>query len=139
MNDKRPVFEEKIGDDDCYIITEFHDLNEPVLTVRASDGDDPQTPNGQLEFEILAGNFLITFWKEKIFLETIIQLPGDDHKLFRLEQSGKSSAKIFPKEPLKGRYGNYTLTVQASDKGKPANTATDQYSICVQVRLIFCI
>ncbi len=58
VNDKRPVFEEKIGDNDCYIITEFHDLNEPVLTVRASDGDDPQTPNGQLEFEIISGKIL---------------------------------------------------------------------------------
>jgi len=55
VNDKRPVFEEKIADNDCNFITEFHDLNEPVLTVRASDGDDPQTPNGQLTFEIIAG------------------------------------------------------------------------------------
>ena len=112
VNDKRPVFEERLPDETCYIITEFYDLNEAVLTVRASDGDDPQTPNGQIEFKILAGN---------------------DKDLFRLESSSETSAKIFPNQSLKGHYGNYSLVIEASDRGDPPNSAIADYSICVQV------
>ena len=67
VNDRKPVFEERLPDESCYVITEFHDLTESVLTIRASDGDDPQTPNGQLAFLILDGN---------------------DEALFRLESAG---------------------------------------------------
>ncbi len=69
VNDRKPVFEERLPDESCYVITEFHDLAESVLTIRASDGDDPQTPNGQLNFAILDGN---------------------EQGLFRLESSGKA-------------------------------------------------
>jgi len=34
-------------------------------------------------------------------------------------------------QPLKGLYGNYTLTVQAQDLGIPPNSVTTQISICV--------
>ena len=114
VNDRRPVFEDRTTEDYCSIITEFHELAEPVLTIRASDGDDPTTQNGQIVFRLVAGN-------------------EDD--LFRLESSGEMSAKIYPNQSLKGNYGNYTLTIQADDRGNPPNSAIAQYSICVQVLL----
>ncbi len=110
VNDRRPVFEE--SDATCSVVTEFHDVNEPVVTVRATDGDDPTTQNGQIVFNLISGN---------------------DDNLFRLETSGEGSAKIYPNQSLKGHYGNYTLKVQADDRGNPANSATALYSICVQV------
>ena len=47
--------------------------------------------------------------------------------------SGGGIAKLYPKKRLKGYYGNYTITVKASDRGYPSNLATAQYSICIQV------
>ena len=32
----------------CTTITEFHPVTEPVLSVRATDQDDPRTPNGKV-------------------------------------------------------------------------------------------
>jgi hypothetical protein len=52
VNDKRPVFEDVAASrsESCSVVTEFHELNEPVVTVRADDDDDPATPNGQIVF-----------------------------------------------------------------------------------------
>ena len=50
--------------------------------------------------------------------------------------SGGGIAKLYPKKRLKGYYGNYTITVKASDRGYPSNSATALYSICIQVSLI---
>lgn len=115
VNDRRPVFDERDArdaNDACSIVTEFHELNEAIMTVRATDGDDPATQNGQVVFKLVSGN---------------------EANLFRLETSGENYAKIYPNQSLKGNYGNYTLTVQADDRGNPPNSATAQYSICVQV------
>ena len=46
--------------------------------------------------------------------------------------AGGGIAKLYPRKRLKGYYGNYTITVKASDRGTPSNSATEKYSICVQ-------
>ena len=62
VNDQVPVFEnEDISPHNCAIINEFHDIDEPILTVRATDADDPRTPNGVIKFKIKAGNKLDLF------------------------------------------------------------------------------
>ena len=40
------------------VITEFHDAisDGAILTITAEDGDDPASPNGRLDFEIIDGN-----------------------------------------------------------------------------------
>jgi len=53
VNDEAPVFEPIYG---CVTITEFHDLHDIVTTVKASDADDPNTPNGRVLFSIVGGN-----------------------------------------------------------------------------------
>jgi len=53
VNDEAPVFEPIYG---CVTITEFHDLHDVVTTVKASDADDPNTPNGRVLFSIVGGN-----------------------------------------------------------------------------------
>lgn len=55
VNDEAPVFEPIYG---CVAITEFHDLRDVVTTVKASDADDPNTPNGRILFSIAGGNDL---------------------------------------------------------------------------------
>ena len=110
VNDETPVFKEVA--DVCALITEFHEITEPILTVRASDADDPETENGRLSFTIKAGN---------------------DLGLFRIEEAGRTASKLFPNRQLKGFYGNYTLTVEARDRGMPPNAAIAEYGICVQV------
>ena len=110
VNDRRPVFEDP--GDTCSVVTEFHDITDPVVTVKAADADDATTPNGQVVFSLVSGN---------------------EENLFRLETTSEGTAKVYPNQSLKGHYGNYTLTVQADDRGNPPNSATAQYSICVQV------
>ena len=53
VNDERPVFVRDVGRDetisDCsVVVTEFHERTEPVLTVVATDADDPNTDNGKM-------------------------------------------------------------------------------------------
>lgn len=40
----------------CVLITEYHELNEKIAAIKGKDLDDPQTPNGRLEFKITKGN-----------------------------------------------------------------------------------
>uniref|UniRef100_A0A0K2V387 Putative LOC100748423 [Bombus impatiens] n=1 Tax=Lepeophtheirus salmonis TaxID=72036 RepID=A0A0K2V387_LEPSM len=108
VNDEIPMFQEV--PEQCTLITEFHELSEDILTVRAYDMDDHNTLNGKLNFDIKSGN---------------------DLDLFRLE-SFQNFAKIYPNKPLKGHYGNYSLIVKVSDRGQPPNTNEASYNICVQ-------
>lgn len=36
-------------------ISEYHDMGEAVGQVKATDADDPLTPNGQIEFNVAGG------------------------------------------------------------------------------------
>ena len=54
VNDESPVFVRDAGEEEgeqqkcSVIVTEFHERTEPVLTVRATDADDPNTDNGKM-------------------------------------------------------------------------------------------
>ena len=52
---------------------------------------------------------------------------------FRIETVGTGMARIFPATSLKGKYGNYSVTVSAQDRGEPQNVREATYHICVQV------
>lgn len=54
VNDEPPVLER--FPDNCVVVTEFHEPGETVAVLKASDADDPTTPNGWIGFSILAGN-----------------------------------------------------------------------------------
>ncbi len=108
VNDETPVFEDDDqGPQGCSVITEFHNINEPILTVRAKDADDPRTPNGQVKFNIQDGN---------------------EQKLFKMEPNGR----LYPAKELKGYYGNFSVTILASDLGHPSNSASKTFAICIQ-------
>lgn len=54
VNDQPPVFHPL--PESCVVVTEFHELGETVYSLKASDADDPNTPNGWVNFSILGGN-----------------------------------------------------------------------------------
>ncbi|XP_069185641.1 cadherin-23 isoform X4 [Procambarus clarkii] len=107
INDEAPVFEEREG---CTMITEFHEPRDTVTVVRASDGDDPASPNGRILFTIEGGN---------------------EKGLFDVRMIEQTAAQIFAAKPLVGQYGNYSLMIQAQDRGFPPNSVTSQINICV--------
>ena len=76
---------------------------------------DPQSPNGEIVFDIKH---------------------GDEKRFFRIESVGSGTAKIYPFDSLKGHYGNYSLEIEAKDKGFSPNSKTAVYHICVQVNTI---
>ncbi|XP_077287524.1 cadherin 88C [Arctopsyche grandis] len=109
VNDNAPVL---TLPRECITITEFHSVRDPIMAIHATDADDPRLENGQIVFEIVGGN------EQELF--QINQLPSDF-----------SSAQIVSTKPLKDRYGNYTLTIEASDLGEPTNSVQEDMSICV--------
>ncbi|KPI92876.1 Cadherin-23 [Papilio xuthus] len=85
---------------ECATVTEFHEQREPVTTVSAIDADDNTTPNGQVTFHLVGGK---------------------GHELFRFEHvSGEANtARLFARQSLQDRFGNYSLAVEARDAGHP--------------------
>ncbi|XP_067000515.2 cadherin-23 [Anabrus simplex] len=107
VNDETPVFEPIFG---CVTITEFHPVRDIVTMIKATDADDPNTPNGRVLFSIVDGN---------------------EKGLFKIETLDFSTARIVTVKSLKKLYGNYTLTIQAKDMGTPPNIATMDVDLCV--------
>lgn len=94
----------------CIQITEYHDLKDVIVKIKATDADDPKTDNGMLDFQIVEGN-------------------DADH--FKIMQTDATSAVIYAKQFLQGKYGNYTLKIGVSDKGVPTNIVFGNLEICV--------
>ena len=121
MNDEAPVFEApeegEAADAGCALITEFHEVREAVVVIRAHDGDDASTDNGKIDFRIVAGNDLGLF--------RVVPDPA----------APSTAARVYPQRQLKGFYGNYSLVVQASDRGEPTNVARATFPVCVQVSI----
>ncbi|XP_013175482.1 PREDICTED: cadherin-23 [Papilio xuthus] len=97
---------------ECATVTEFHEQREPVTTVSAIDADDNTTPNGQVTFHLVGGK---------------------GHELFRFEHvSGEANtARLFARQSLQDRFGNYSLAVEARDAGHPPLTARAVLRVCV--------
>lgn len=111
-NDHPPVIEfPSQKEPACTSITEFHDAREIVTTIRATDADDPMTPNGQLRFEIRGGTAA---------------------DLFVLKQVDPWNANIFARTKLNKLYGNYSLDINVKDLGTPQKAVTMKLDICIQ-------
>lgn len=52
VNDNPPVLQMPV---DCTTISEFHNHREPVVSVSATDADDNSSPNGRVQFHLVAG------------------------------------------------------------------------------------
>ena len=110
VNDEAPEFVEM--NSQCTSISEFHQKHEPILTIRASDKDDPKSPNAEIYFAIKS---------------------EDEKDIFRLKNAQRGTARVYPNRSLKGFYGNYSLEIEAKDKGLPPNSVTAIFPICIQV------
>lgn len=95
----------------CTSITEFHETKEVVTTIRATDADDPTTPNGQLRFEIRGGSAA---------------------DLFVLKQVDPWNANVYARSKLNKLYGNYSLNINVKDLGSPTKYVDMKLDICIQ-------
>ncbi|KAL4713341.1 hypothetical protein ACJJTC_006809 [Scirpophaga incertulas] len=109
VNDNPPILHTPEG---CSTISEFHNHREPITAVTATDADDNTSPNGRVQFHLVGGK---------------------GNELFRFEQVGgdANTGRLFARQPLKDRFGNYTLIVEARDLGTPSNKVRDELRICV--------
>ncbi|XP_011144581.1 cadherin-23 [Harpegnathos saltator] len=94
----------------CVSISEFHDMRDLIFVIKTKDADDPTTPNGRVIIRILSGN---------------------EVGLFILEQTDYWTAKIKAARSLRGKFGNYTLHVEARDLGTPSKKDNGILEICV--------
>ncbi|KAJ2950157.1 hypothetical protein O0L34_g11512 [Tuta absoluta] len=109
VNDNPPILHLPT---DCTTISEFHNHREPIVSVSATDADDNNAPNGRVQFHLTGGK---------------------GYDLFRFEQVGgdANTGRLFAKQSLKDRFGNYTLAVEGRDLGAPANVARGELRLCV--------
>lgn len=94
----------------CVTISEFHDTRDTIATIKATDADNPSSPNGQVMFRILTGN---------------------EMGLFILEQIDYWTAEIRAVSSLRGKFGNYSILLEARDLGSPFNQDNKYLAICV--------
>lgn len=85
-------------------------MDDIVTVLKVTDADDPQTPNGQVQFEIHGGN---------------------GASLFRIDQIDHVTAHVMTQRSLKGFYGNYTLNLVLFDLGEPSNVVEEKLEIYV--------
>ncbi|KAL2733633.1 cadherin-23 [Vespula maculifrons] len=107
VNDNSPKIEVP---QECVSISEFHDIRDSIVVAKAQDADDPTTPNGRVVIRILSGN---------------------EMGLFMLEQVDYWTARIKAVRSLRGKFGNYSLKLEARDLGVPSNKETAILDICV--------
>lgn len=107
VNDNSPVIELP---QKCVTISEFHDTRDVIAVVKAKDADDPMTPNGRVMLRVISGNEL---------------------GYFILEQTDYWTAKIRATGSLKGKFGNYSLELEARDLGTPPRKDNELLQICV--------
>lgn len=109
VNDNPPILHVP---SECTTITEFHNYREPIVSVSATDADDNSAPNGRVQFHLVGGK---------------------GHDLFRFEQVGgdANTGRLFARQSLKDRFGNYTLVVEARDLGIPPNIVRGELRLCV--------
>ncbi|XP_041988601.1 cadherin-23 isoform X1 [Aricia agestis] len=109
VNDNAPVLTLPV---ECVTVTEFHNVREPIAPVSATDADDNTLPNGRVQFHLL---------------------PTQGSELFRFEQVGgdANSARLFARQSLRDRFGNYSLAVEARDLGSPVLAARGILRVCV--------
>nr|XP_033326560.1 cadherin-23 isoform X1 [Megalopta genalis]XP_033326561.1 cadherin-23 isoform X1 [Megalopta genalis]XP_033326562.1 cadherin-23 isoform X1 [Megalopta genalis] len=94
----------------CITISEFHDMKDLIFIIKAKDADDPTTPNGRVKIRIISGNEL---------------------GFFILEQVDYWTASIKAAHSLRGKFGNYSLSLEARDLGSPSNKDAATLNICV--------
>lgn len=72
-------------------------------------------------------NTFSKYSREKFFIYKLVWFSG----LFDVRMIEQTAAQIFAAKPLVGQYGNYSLMIQAQDRGFPPNSVTSQINICV--------
>ncbi|XP_015840656.1 cadherin-23 isoform X2 [Tribolium castaneum] len=110
----------------CVNITEFHEPGQAITTFHASDADDPNTSNGQVN------THSTIFMFHNTVIQVIIDISdGNQKNFFALSQISEWSAELRTTTSLRGRHGNYTLIIRAQDLGTPSHLIEEPLHICV--------
>lgn len=62
-----------------------------------------------------------------VFNNSQISLAG----LFGIENQDSNTARVVSRYSLRGRFGNYSLVLQAEDSGNPPLHTTSRFQVCV--------
>lgn len=125
---------------DCVLIDELHPMNEPILTLTASDLDDSRTPNARVELAIANGpsgsNEL--FALQQVPITSTDLSSSSSHSINNEHSNNVSSSytqqpmKLVVVQSLKGRVGNYSVLVRATDFGEPvALSSLKAINVCI--------
>lgn len=111
-------------------ISEYHDLVNPIVHIKAFDADDPLTLNGKVEMTVSAGSGR---GNDKMLKNFSFVLKNTSFALdyFQLIQRDPWNGDLFARGSLQNYYGNYTLKIQAKDLGSPQNTVEGTIYITV--------
>ncbi|PZC75961.1 hypothetical protein B5X24_HaOG205302 [Helicoverpa armigera] len=115
-NDNNPVFESSSFE---YRVKEDVEPGTTIANILARDAD--------------SGEFgKITYLLDRISTQFHL-VGGKGHDLFRFEQVGgdANTGRLFARQSLKDRFGNYTLVVEARDLGIPPNVVRGELKLCV--------
>ena len=52
-------------------------------------------------------------------------------EMFEVETLADNQARLFTKVPIRGKVGNYSLTLRARDQGFPIQNAMEKFNVCV--------
>lgn len=107
-------------------ITEYHDTNDIIMSVKVTDDDDPATLNGKTNIALINdignGKFILIILgvsplSLNILIEYLVQI-----ELFNLVQTNPWNANVYAKGSLRQLSGNYSLVIQVNDLGSPMHT-----------------
>ncbi|XP_076365612.1 cadherin-23-like isoform X2 [Tachypleus tridentatus] len=108
VNDETPQFVHQLLS--CARVTELHTIGQTVFMVSANDRDDPFTDNAKVQFSFVTGN---------------------QKGVFGIETLKDNTAKVFTKQSLRNKSGNYTLQIRAQDQGIHPRNSTENFHVCV--------
>lgn len=124
----------------CIRLIETDGAGTQFYTIRATDADQPGTPNSEIRFRVVGGNGSGTdtlTWLHDLNLNNYssVYLPAVTELCRRFSPDlfdvSPNHGVMVAKMALNNKYGNYTLQVESRDQGFPSLSTNHTFDICV--------